>query len=90
MLAPFHATSTCKGTHWPAAIVRSSARSSRSIGSSLRTIWAGLLEGLIAHRRYEEMMSQGIPPDRALRRALGIFHGVCLQASKREGEHGQV
>jgi hypothetical protein len=93
MFALFHAAPSFNRRHWLAASARSTDRSSRPIGRPLRTIWMGLLEGLIAHHRYAEMMRQGIPPDRALRLALAISHaghGVCAQGSAREGEDGHV
>jgi len=88
MLTLFHATPTFSRTQWPAAIVRSSDPS-RQIAGSLRTIGTGLLEGIAAHYRYVEMMRQGIPPDKALRLALGIAHAgsdVCSQVSKARAD----
>jgi|SRR5262245_45152609 len=71
MLSLLHAAPN--RTPWPALTVRSSDHPSRPI-THLRTIWTGLLEGMTAHHRYDEMMRRGIPHERALKLALGISH----------------
>jgi hypothetical protein len=38
----------------------------------LRTIWETLPEAFAARRRYEHMLSRGVPQQTALREALGI------------------
>jgi hypothetical protein len=73
MLISFHAPPTFNPMRWVAA--------DAPIARSLRRIWTGLLEGITADNRYEQMMRRGVPSDRALRRALGIA------SSEREGEH---
>lgn len=44
------------------------------ITTALRTVLDTLCGALGAHRRYENLRSQGAPHDRALRQALGISH----------------
>jgi hypothetical protein len=75
MLISFHAPPTFNQMRWVAA--------DAPIARSLRMIWTGLLEGITAHNRFEQMR-RGIPSDRALRRALGI------SSSESEGEHAPV
>jgi hypothetical protein len=44
----------------------------RSAAAALSTIRDALIEALAAHRRYEHLMSRGMPHDTALRLATGI------------------
>src|SRR5438128_7355073 len=43
----------------------------RSVAAALSTIRDALIEALAAHRRYEHLMSRGMPHDTALRLATG-------------------
>jgi len=48
------------------------ASSSWPLGTTQRIVFQSLREAFLAHRRYEELRSKGIPHDTAIRQALGI------------------
>jgi hypothetical protein len=53
--------------------------------STLRTAWEAWRNGLAAHRQYEHLRSRGVPPEEAIREALGVGYSrsqVAREAAK--------
>ena len=73
MLRIIHATpSFHAASHRKACPSRRATASLWPVSRVLRMMWEALHEGLAAHRLYEELRSQGISHDTALRQALAF------------------
>jgi hypothetical protein len=76
MLRSFHGTLSLDVTHRKTTLTGPSApasgRTSWRTVAAPRIIWDALRDGLAAYRRYEHLMSRGIPHDPAAREALGL------------------
>jgi hypothetical protein len=71
MLSNFHPTPSFNPTGYAEALPQPSDGLSWPTARTLGVIFAALIEGVSAHRQYEQMRRRGIPHDTALRRALG-------------------
>jgi hypothetical protein len=71
MLSNFHLTPSFNPTGCAAAVAQPSDGLSWPTARILGIIFAALIEGVSAHRQYEQMRRRGISHGTALRRALG-------------------
>jgi hypothetical protein len=85
MLASLHAMPRFKPTRRQTGPALPSECSSWPKARALRIICAALIEAVAAHRRYHQMIRQGVPHDRALRRAFGMSHRGMTCAREASG-----